>query len=171
MASRDRGAHAGRRSWRPHHVRSHWYDESSKPTRRARVRFLTQGKALGQTQTRARSMMQEGRRHGSAIASIQQQELPRSRSGRFRLSVNKIERQFWRKCRSGWGSHSGGAAMTEYTVKEIGHQWIVYADRQSIATCADETSALKLIAEDSAANGVTRKSRVQGFRASKNPRA
>ena len=33
---------------------------------------------LGQTQTRARSMMQEGRRHGSAIASIQQQELPRS---------------------------------------------------------------------------------------------
>jgi hypothetical protein len=61
--------------------------------------------------------------------------------------------------------------MTEYTVKEIGHQWIVYADRQSIATCADETSALKLIAEDSAANGVTPKSRVQGFRASKNPRA
>jgi hypothetical protein len=55
--------------------------------------------------------------------------------------------------------------------KEIGHQWIVYADRQSIATCADETSALKLIAEDSAANGVTRKSRVQGFGASKNPRA
>jgi hypothetical protein len=41
--------------------------------------------------------------------------------------------------------------MTEYTVKEIGHQWIVYADRQSIATCADETSALKLMAEDSAA--------------------
>ena len=61
--------------------------------------------------------------------------------------------------------------MTEYTVKEIGHQWIVYADRQSIATCADETSALKLMAEDSAANGVTRKSRVQGFTASKNPRA
>ena len=52
--------------------------------------------------------------------------------------------------------------MTEYTVKEIGHQWIVYADRQSIAACADETSALKLIAEDSAANGVTRKSRVLG---------
>ena len=52
--------------------------------------------------------------------------------------------------------------MTEYTVKEIGHQWIVYADRQSIATCADETSALKLVAEDSAANGVTRKSRVLG---------
>jgi hypothetical protein len=43
--------------------------------------------------------------------------------------------------------------MTEYTVKEIGHQWIVYADRRSIATCADETSALKLMAGDSAANG------------------
>ena len=60
--------------------------------------------------------------------------------------------------------------MTEYTVKEIGHQWIVYADRQSIATCADETSALKLMAADSAAKGAT-PSRVQGFRASKNPRA
>jgi hypothetical protein len=32
--------------------------------------------------------------------------------------------------------------MTEYTVKEIGHQWIVYADRLSIAACADEASAL-----------------------------
>jgi hypothetical protein len=61
--------------------------------------------------------------------------------------------------------------MTEYTVKEIGHQWIVYADRQSIATCADETSALKLIAEDSAAKDAAPKSRVQGFRASKTPRA
>ena len=65
------------------------------------------------------------------------------------------------------GSHSGGPAMTEYTVKEIGHQWIVYADRLSIAACADEASALKLIAEDSAANDATRKSAVQGIRASK----
>ena len=40
--------------------------------------------------------------------------------------------------------------MTEYTVKEVGHQWIVYADRQSIGACANEASALKLIAEDSA---------------------
>jgi hypothetical protein len=60
--------------------------------------------------------------------------------------------------------------MTEYTVKEIGHQWIVYADRLSIAACADEASALKLIAEDSAANSATRKSTVHDFvRASKNP--
>ena len=70
------------------------------------------------------------------------------------------------------GSHSGGPAMTEYTVKEIGHQWIVYADRLSIAACADEASALKLIAEDSAANDATRKSTVQGIKASKqNPAA
>jgi hypothetical protein len=58
--------------------------------------------------------------------------------------------------------------MTEYTVKQIGHQWIVYADRVSIAACADEASALKLIAEDSA----TRKSAVHDIRASKqNPAA
>jgi hypothetical protein len=41
--------------------------------------------------------------------------------------------------------------MTEYVVREIGHLWIVYADRLSIAACADEASALKLMAEDSAA--------------------
>jgi hypothetical protein len=62
--------------------------------------------------------------------------------------------------------------MTEYTVKEIGYQWIVYADRLSIAACADEASALKLIAEDSAVNAATRTSQVQGIRASKqNPAA
>ena len=59
-----------------------------------------------------------------------------------------------------------GSAMTEYAVKEIGHQWIVYADRLSIGACADEDSALKLIAEDSAANSVTRKSTVHGTKAS-----
>ena len=70
------------------------------------------------------------------------------------------------------GSHSGGPAMTEYAVKKIGHQWIVYADGLSIAACADEDSALKLIAEDSAAHRATRKSTVQGIRASKpNPAA
>ena len=31
-------------------------------------------------------------------------------------------------------------AMTEYVVNEIGHQWIVYADRLSVGTCADENS-------------------------------
>jgi hypothetical protein len=57
--------------------------------------------------------------------------------------------------------------MTEYIAKEIGHQWIVYADRQSIGACADEASALKLIAEDSAAKSAIRKSTVRGIRASK----
>jgi len=61
--------------------------------------------------------------------------------------------------------------MTEYAVKDIGHQWIVYADRLSIGACADEDSALKLIAEDSAANNAARKSTVHGIRASKNPPA
>ena len=56
--------------------------------------------------------------------------------------------------------------MTEYTVKEIGHQWIVYADRLSIGTCVDEDSALKLIAADSAANSATRRSAVRGTRTS-----
>jgi hypothetical protein len=61
--------------------------------------------------------------------------------------------------------------MTEYAVKDIGHQWIVYADRLSIGACADEDSALKLIAEDSAANSAARKSTVHGIRGSKNPPA
>ncbi len=62
--------------------------------------------------------------------------------------------------------------MTEYTVKEIGLQRIVYADRLSIGACANEDSALKLIAEHSAANRATRKSAVQAIRASKqNPAA
>jgi hypothetical protein len=34
-----------------------------------------------------------------------------------------------------------GAEMTEYVIKEVGrHQWLVFADRQSIAVCADENS-------------------------------
>jgi hypothetical protein len=62
--------------------------------------------------------------------------------------------------------------MTECVVKEIGHQWIVHADRLSIGACADEDSALKLIAEDSAANRATRKSAICGTREGKqNPTA
>src|SRR5260370_8948075 len=98
--------------------------------------------------------------HILGFASVPHQSL--SGDG-FRLSVNKTVRPVRRKCQSGWGSHSGGPAMTEYTVKEIGHQWIVYADRLSIAACADEASALKLFAEDSAANHATRKSTVLGI--------
>jgi hypothetical protein len=50
MAGRDRGAHAHRRSRRTHHVCSDRRDEGSKPTRRARIRSVTEGKALGPTQ-------------------------------------------------------------------------------------------------------------------------
>jgi len=43
--------------------------------------------------------------------------------------------------------------MTEYSIREIGrHQWLVFADRQSIAFCADETEAVKAMTEHSARN-------------------
>ncbi len=43
--------------------------------------------------------------------------------------------------------------MTEYVIKEVGrHQWLVVANRQSIAVCADENEALKLITEHSVAS-------------------
>jgi hypothetical protein len=54
---------------------------------------------------------------------------------------------------------SAGAEMTEYVIKEVGrHQWLVFADRRSIAVCADETEALKLITEHSAASSRSRNS-------------
>jgi hypothetical protein len=40
--------------------------------------------------------------------------------------------------------------MTEYVIKEIGpHQWLVFADRKSIALCADENEAVKAMTEHS----------------------
>jgi hypothetical protein len=43
--------------------------------------------------------------------------------------------------------------MTEYVIKEIGlHQWLVFADRQSIALCADEIAAVKAMTEHSVRN-------------------
>jgi hypothetical protein len=54
-----------------------------------------------------------------------------------------------------------GAAMTEYVIKEVGrHQWLVFADRKSIAACADENEALKLITEHSAAKSRSRQASV-----------
>ena len=76
-----------------------------------------------------------------------------------------------RKSQSRWGLTVVGSAMTEYAVKEIGHQWIVYADRLSIGACADEDSALKLIAEDSAAKSATRKPTVTVIGQAKTRRA
>jgi hypothetical protein len=41
--------------------------------------------------------------------------------------------------------------MTEYVITEVGHhQWLVFADRQSIAFCADENEAMKAMTEHSA---------------------
>ena len=49
--------------------------------------------------------------------------------------------------------------MTEYVIKEVGrHQWLVFANRQSIAVCADENEALKLITEHSVASRRSRNS-------------
>ena len=43
--------------------------------------------------------------------------------------------------------------MTEYVITEVGHhQWLVFADRQSITFCADENEAMKAMAEHSARN-------------------
>jgi hypothetical protein len=49
--------------------------------------------------------------------------------------------------------------MTEYVITEVGHhQWLVFADRQSIAFCADENEAMKAMAEHSARNRRSRES-------------
>ncbi|MBR1154789.1 hypothetical protein [Bradyrhizobium sp. JYMT SZCCT0428] len=41
--------------------------------------------------------------------------------------------------------------MTEYVITEVGHhQWLVFADRQSIAFCANENEAVKAMTEHSA---------------------
>jgi hypothetical protein len=50
-----------------------------------------------------------------------------------------------------------GAEMTEYIIKEVGrHQWLVFADRKSIALCTDENTALRLMADHSAAKQADR---------------
>ncbi|MFQ3453490.1 hypothetical protein PMN64_09255 [Bradyrhizobium sp. UFLA01-814] len=44
--------------------------------------------------------------------------------------------------------------MTEYVIREVGlRQWLVFADRRSIAFCADEDEAVKAMAEHSARRG------------------
>jgi hypothetical protein len=41
--------------------------------------------------------------------------------------------------------------MTEYSIREVArHQWLVFADRQSIALCASENEAVKIMTEHSA---------------------
>ena len=49
--------------------------------------------------------------------------------------------------------------MTEYVIREIGlHQWLVFADRQSVAFCTDENEAVKAMSEHSARHRQSRKS-------------
>ena len=49
--------------------------------------------------------------------------------------------------------------MTEYVITEVGHhQWLVFADRQSIAFCADENETVKALTERSALNRRSRES-------------
>ena len=41
--------------------------------------------------------------------------------------------------------------MTEYIIREVGlHQWLLFADRKSIALCTAENEAVKVMIEDSA---------------------
>jgi hypothetical protein len=57
-------------------------------------------------------------------------------------------------------SPEGG--MTEYVITEVGHhQWLVFADRQSIAFCADENEAMKSMTEHSARNRRSRELRTE----------
>ena len=41
--------------------------------------------------------------------------------------------------------------MTEYIIREVGlHQWLLFADRKSIALCTAENVVVKVMIEDSA---------------------
>jgi hypothetical protein len=43
--------------------------------------------------------------------------------------------------------------MTEYIIREIGpRHWLLLADRQGIAVCANESEAMQLMEKHSAAN-------------------
>jgi hypothetical protein len=58
------------------------------------------------------------------------------------------QQRCWRKMRS---THCRTLEMTEYVIREVGlNQWLVFADRQSIAFCADEDEAVKAMTEHSA---------------------
>jgi hypothetical protein len=46
---------------------------------------------------------------------------------------------------------TGTLEMTEYVIREVSHhQWLVFADRKCIASCADEIEAEKAMREHSA---------------------
>jgi hypothetical protein len=56
------------------------------------------------------------------------------------------------RCRIKLGQLTTGTlAMTEYVITEVSlHQWLVFADRKCIASCADEVGAEKAMREHSA---------------------
>ena len=67
------------------------------------------------------------------------------------------QQRCWRKMQS---TRCRTLEMTEYVIREIGlHQWLVFADRQSVAFCTDENEAVKAMSEHSARN---RQSRASG---------
>jgi hypothetical protein len=50
--------------------------------------------------------------------------------------------------------------MTEYSINEVGdHQWIVFADRESVAFCASENEAVKVMTEHSVNSRLVRGAR------------
>ena len=50
--------------------------------------------------------------------------------------------------------------MTEYIIREVGlHQWLLFADRESIAICTTEDEAVKVMIEDSARRSVSSNNR------------
>jgi hypothetical protein len=77
-----------------------------------------------------------------------------------------MDRQYcWGKLRQ---LAAGTLEMTEYVINQVGlHQWLVFADRQSIAFCASETEAVKVMTEHSER---ARRSR-ESNRTDKNPPA
>jgi hypothetical protein len=47
--------------------------------------------------------------------------------------------------------------MTEYVIKKVSQSlWMVFADQKSVGACADESEALKFMAEHSAANNASK---------------
>jgi hypothetical protein len=66
------------------------------------------------------------------------------------------QQRCWRKMQS---TRCRTLEMTEYVIREIGlHQWLVFADRQSVAFCTDENEAVKAMSEHSARNRQSRAS-------------
>ena len=61
--------------------------------------------------------------------------------------------------------------MTEYVITEVGrHQWLVFADRQSLAFCASENEAVEMMTEHSGSNSQSRAAIWFGCDAARSPK-